>query len=158
MEYSPDEKEKMINDVSELLGVSYLLDRHPYDLSGGEQQKCAIAKLLLLKPEILLLDEPTKGIDAYSKRNLASIISKLREEGLTVIFVTHDVEFASQNADRCALIFDGDAVSCDTPDVFFSDNNFYTTAASRISRHMFKNTVTAEDVAELCRKNKRKVQ
>ena len=75
-----------------------------------------------------------------------------------MIFVTHDVEFASQNADRCALIFDGDAVSCDTPDVFFSDNNFYTTAASRISRHMFKNTVTAEDVAELCRKNKRKVQ
>lgn len=158
MEYLPDEKEKMINDVSELLGVSHLLDRHPYDLSGGEQQKCAIAKLLLLKPEILLLDEPTKGIDAYSKRSLASIISKLREEGLTVIFVTHDVEFASQNADRCALIFDGDAVSCDTPDVFFSGNNFYTTAASRISRHMFKNTVTAEDVAELCRKNKRKVQ
>ncbi|MBQ7595369.1 MAG: ATP-binding cassette domain-containing protein [Clostridia bacterium] len=156
MEYSQAEKESMISSVSALLGIEDLLERHPYDLSGGEQQKCALAKLLLLKPQILLLDEPTKGIDSYSKHNLASIIKMLKNEGLTVIFVTHDVEFASQNADRCALFFDGEALSCDTPDNFFSGNNFYTTAASRISRHMFKNTVTAEDVAALCRLNRRK--
>lgn len=158
MEYTETEKEENIKSVSEMLGITQLLESHPYDLSGGEQQKCALAKLLLLKPDILLLDEPTKGIDSYFKQTLANIIAELKKSGITVIFVTHDVEFAAQNADRCALIFDGEAVSCDTPDQFFSCNNFYTTAASRISRHMFTNTVTAQDVVSLCRKNKRKVR
>lgn len=153
MEYSKEDFKIEIDKVSQKLGITDLLERHPYDLSGGEQQKCALAKMLLLKPKILLLDEPTKGIDAYSKLTLSKILSELKADGLTVIIVTHDVEFAAVNADRCALFFDGEIVSCDTPTRFFSDNNFYTTAASRISRHLYNDTVTCEAVISMCRRS-----
>ena len=150
MEYDKAQIGSETERISELVGITQLLGRHPYDLSGGEQQKCALAKLLLLKPRILLLDEPTKGIDAYSKLMLSDILKRLKSEGLTVITVTHDVEFAAENSDRCALFFDGGIVSDGVPSVFFSDNNFYTTAASRISRHMFSNAVTCDEVIKLC--------
>ncbi len=135
------------------LGIEKLLDRHPYDLSGGEQQKCAIAKMLLTKPEILLLDEPTKGLDVRSKAELRKILCELRSEGMTVVIVTHDVEFAAEAADRCALMFDGEFISEDTPEKFFADNSFYTTAANRISRGYYDGAVTSEAVAQLCRIN-----
>lgn len=139
--------------VVERLGVGGLLDRHPYDLSGGERQKCALAKLLLLEPKIILLDEPTKGLDAYAKRELKSVLSALCRGGVTVITVTHDVEFAAETADRCALIFDGEFVSADTPGRFFAGNSFYTTAANRIARGWYNGAVTCGEVAEMCRKN-----
>lgn len=150
MGYGKEQISLEIKKTVDELGIVHLLERHPYDLSGGEQQKCALAKLLLLKPRILLLDEPTKGIDAYSKHTLSDILKRLKADGITIIAVTHDVEFAAENADRCALFFDGGIISCDTPFAFFSDNNFYTTAASRISRHLFKNAVTCDDVIKLC--------
>ena len=109
--------------------------------------------MLLLRPKILLLDEPTKGIDAYSKENLSGILHDLKADGITIVIVTHDIEFAAVNADRCALFFDGEITSVDTPAAFFSGNNFYTTAANRIARHLYTNAVTCEDVAKLCRLN-----
>lgn len=156
MEYGREERQELIENTAVKLGIGHLLEQHPYDLSGGEQQKAALAKMLLLKPKILLLDEPTKGIDAYSKENLSAILRELKADGITIVIVTHDVEFAAVNADRCALFFDGEITSIDTPTAFFTDNNFYTTAANRIARHLYKNAVTCEDVADLCRMNGQK--
>lgn len=153
MEYKKEEAEQRIQEVAEKLGIQHLLQMHPYDLSGGEQQKAALAKMLLLQPKILLLDEPTKGIDAYSKLNLAEILRVLKADGITVITVTHDVEFAAATADRCAFFFDGELVSVDTPTAFFADNNFYTTTANRIAREHYDNAVLCEDVIALCKAN-----
>lgn len=153
MEYDKQEKDSRISDVCDKLDIHSLIKKHPYDLSGGEQQKCAIAKLLLLRPKILLLDEPTKGLDAFSKQGLSKIISDMKKEGITIIIVTHDVEFAASNGDRCSMFFDGEIISEDTPDIFFALNSFYTTAANRIARHMYPNCVTCEDVIELCKIN-----
>ena len=141
-----NERTQKTDAVAEKIGISHILNKHPFDLSGGEQQKCAIAKMLLLEPEILLLDEPTKGLDAYSKRTLKEILASLKNDGLTVLTVTHDVEFAAENADRCALFFDGEILSADVPEKFFSENNFYTTAANRMARNIWKNAVTCGQV------------
>ena len=91
--------------MTQKLEITHLLDRHPYDLSGGEQQRAAIGKVLLLEPRLLLLDEPTKGIDAWSKRQLGNLLKDLRRQGITVLMVTHDVEFAAEVSDRCGLFF-----------------------------------------------------
>ena len=155
MQYSPAESEKVISETAKRLGIEALLDSHPYDLSGGEQQKAALAKMLILKPKILLLDEPAKGIDAHSKKAFCETIKSLKAEGITVITVTHDIEFAAYSADRVALFFDGDAVSVDTPESFFSQNSFYTTAASRISRGFFNNAILCEQVVSLCEINRK---
>ena len=155
MEYGEEERTALIEEIAGKLGITRLLDKHPYDLSGGEQQKAALAKVLLLKPKILLLDEPTKGVDAYSKRNLLSILRELKAEGITIVIVTHDVEFAAAGADRCALFFDGEIISVDTPAAFFANNNFYTTAANRIARHLYRDAVSCEEVVALCRLNRK---
>ena len=155
MEYGEEERTALIEEIAGKLGITRLLDKHPYDLSGGEQQKAALAKVLLLKPKILLLDEPTKGVDAYSKRNLLSILRELKAEGITIVIVTHDVEFAAAGADRCALFFDGEIISVDTPAALFANNNFYTTAANRIARHLYRDAVSCEEVVALCRLNRK---
>lgn len=141
--------EDKINLVAEKLGIKDLLENHPYDLSGGEIQKCALGKVLISEPKILLLDEPTKGVDAYSKLSLSKILQEIKSDGVTIITVTHDVEFASIVADRCGLFFDGEVLSSLVPQEFFSKNNFYTTASSRISRDKFANAVTVDDVVSL---------
>lgn len=141
--------EDKINSVAEKLGIKDLLENHPYDLSGGEIQKCALGKVLISVPKILLLDEPTKGVDAYSKLSLSQILQEIKSDGVTIITVTHDVEFASIVADRCGLFFDGEVLSSLVPQEFFSKNNFYTTASSRISRDKFANAVTVDDVVSL---------
>lgn len=141
--------EDKINSVAEKLGIKDLLENHPYDLSGGEIQKCALGKVLISEPKILLLDEPTKGVDAYSKIALSKILQEIKSDDVTIITVTHDVEFASIVADRCGLFFDGEVLSSLVPQEFFSKNNFYTTASSRISRDKFANAVTVDDVVSL---------
>ena len=143
--YGGDEAAAWIGETCDRLGIKPFLDRHPFDLSGGEMQKCAIAKLLLSKPRILLLDEPTRGIDAYAKLTLKEILESLGDT-VSVIMVTHDVEFAALVSDRCALFFDGEIVASAAPSRFFSENRFYTTAASRISRGIFDRTVTVDAV------------
>ncbi|MBR1749348.1 MAG: ABC transporter ATP-binding protein [Ruminococcus sp.] len=127
-----------------------LYDKHPYDLSGGEQQLLALAKVLGSDPKLLVLDEATKGMDVSLKRKTAQILFDLRDEGRAIVLVTHDVEFASTVADRCAMFFDGELVSCAPPQEFFANNTFYTTAACRIARGHFKNAVTCEDITALC--------
>lgn len=141
-----EDKQNRINRVTALCDLQELLQRHPYDLSGGEQQRAALAKVLLLESEILLLDEPTKGLDAEFKLSFAAILKRLGAQGVTVIMVSHDLEFCAEHAQRCALFFDGDIVSDGPPRRFFSENSFYTTAANRMARHLIKYAVTAEDI------------
>ena len=145
---------KRIGEIAELCGISDLMKSHPFDLSGGEQQRAALAKVLLTQPRILLLDEPTKGMDSFFKQTFAEILYALKDRGITVVMVSHDVEFCARYADRVSMFFDGQILTTDTPRRFFGSNSFYTTAANRMSRHVFSMAVTAEDVAELCRKNK----
>ena len=145
---------KKISEIAAICEIEDLLDSHPYDLSGGEQQRTALAKVLLTEPKLLLLDEPTKGIDGLFKEKLAKILRRLCQEGMTVIMVSHDVEFCAQYADSVSMFFDGHILTTDTPRRFFGNNSFYTTAAGRMSRHLFCMAVTAEDVVELCKRNR----
>ena len=142
---------------AELVALPYSLDhlmnRHPYDLSGGEQQLVALAKVLASKPKILLLDEPTKGVDSHAQKAVLEALQQLKVQGGTMLLVTHDVEFAARCADRCALFFRGEIVSEDAPARFFDENNFYTTSANRICRGWYQGIATVEDAAELCRRN-----
>lgn len=151
MGFPKEDYDKLIFEQAEVFEITQLLDKHPYDLSGGEQQRCAIAKLMLSSPKILLLDEPTKGMDAYAKNKFGDLLVKLKNMGKTILIVTHDVEFSAQISDMCGLIFDGEIISQGNPHEFFSQNNFYTTQASRISREIFKNAVLCEDVIKLCK-------
>ena len=143
-----------ISEIARLCQIESLLGSHPYDLSGGEQQRAALAKVLLTKPRLLLLDEPTKGIDCFFKETFAKILADLKTQGITVVMVSHDVEFCARYADVVAMFFDGQILTADTPRRFFGANSFYTTAAHRMSRHVFDGAVTAEDVITLYRKNK----
>lgn len=147
---SKDEKNNAVNIVSKICEIDNLLDRHPYDLSGGEQQRAALAKILLLKPQILLLDEPTKGMDAHFKEKLAHILYSLKTSGVTIVLVSHDIEFCVEHSDRCAMFFDGNVVSEDSPRRFFSGKCFYTTAANRMARHILPDAVLAEDIISAC--------
>ncbi|MDR2686360.1 MAG: ATP-binding cassette domain-containing protein [Oscillospiraceae bacterium] len=140
------EKEIRLREMSALCRLEGLLDCHPYDLSGGEQQRAALAKALLLRPGILLLDEPTKGLDAEYKAVFAAILRRLARAGATLVMVSHDIEFCAQYADRCALFFDGGIVAENPPRAFFSGNSFYTSAASRMARHVLPQAVTAGDI------------
>lgn len=151
---SKREKIDKIAKISKLVEIEDLLNHHPYDLSGGEQQRAALAKVLLLEPKLLILDEPTKGLDAHFKVKFAKIINKLIENKVTVVMVSHDIEFCASYAHRCALFFDGSIVTSNTPNKFFSGNSFYTTVANRMSRQVFENAVTCEDVITLCNGNK----
>ena len=143
-----------IDRIAALCQVTELLDSHPYDLSGGEQQRAALAKVLLTNPKLLLLDEPTKGIDSFFKETFAGILADLKKQGITIVMVSHDVEFCARYADVVSMFFDGQILTTDTPRRFFGSNSFYTTAAHRMSRHIFQGAVTVEDVISLYKENK----
>ena len=143
-----------IERIAALCQITELLDSHPYDLSGGEQQRAALAKVLLTNPRLLLLDEPTKGIDSFFKETFAGILADLKKQGITIVMVSHDVEFCARYADIVSMFFDGQVLTTDTPRRFFGANSFYTTAAHRMSRHVFEGAVTAEDVIRLYKENK----
>ena len=147
-------EENKIAQAAALCEIESLMDSHPYDLSGGEQQRAALAKVLLTQPRLLLLDEPTKGLDSFFKQKFAQILRKLRQQGMTIIMVSHDVEFCAEHADLVSMFFDGQILTTDTPHRFFGQNSFYTTAANRMSRCVFRNAVTAGDVVALYQKNR----
>lgn len=148
-----DEKEQnlRIENITTLLDLTRVLMQHPLDLSGGELQRAALGKLLLIDSKILLLDEPTKGIDNYEKKQLIKLLKELARQGKTILVVTHDLDFAAELSDRCGLFFQNKLVTIAEPRVFFSRHTFYTTAASRISRDNFEDLVTTEQVIEACR-------
>ena len=141
-----------MRDVIEKTEIGHLLGSHPYDLSGGEQQRAALAKVLLLDPKIILLDEPTKGLDGFYKKKLAQILKGLTAEGKTILMVSHDIEFCAEYGDTCALFFHGSVVTSAPAREFFAGNSFYTTAANRMARKWYPDAVTAKDVIERCRR------
>lgn len=137
-------------DIAAKLELTDKLTAHPFDLSGGELQRAAIGKLLLQDADILLLDEPTKSLDAYLKQELAAILKKLTAEGITMLMVTHDLEFAASYADRCALLFDGRITSEEEPHAFFTGNRFYTTTAGLIAEGYIPGAITCGEVIAGC--------
>ena len=143
----------LVEETARLCRLTELLDSHPQDLSGGEQQRVALAKVLLTRPRLLLLDEPTKGLDCFFKQEFGEILKKLKEDGITVVMVSHDVEFCADHADLVSMFFDGQIITTHSPRKFFGQNSFYTTAANRMSRCLFQNAVTVSDVVTLYRKN-----
>ena len=145
--------EERLRDVIAKTEIGHLLNSHPYDLSGGEQQRAALAKVLLLNPEIILLDEPTKGLDGFYKQKLAEILKGLTKEGRTILMVSHDIEFCAEYGDTCALFFHGGVVTSAPARQFFAGNSFYTTAANRMARKWYPDAVTAKDVIERCRES-----
>lgn len=150
MNLSAAEKKERISRMAALCRIEELLYRHPYDLSGGEQQRAALAKVLLTEPKILLLDEPTKGMDANFKVIFADILHDLKGGGVTVVMVSHDIEFCAEHADRCAMFFDGGITSEGTPREFFAGKNFYTTTANRMARTRLPEAVLTEDIILAC--------
>lgn len=151
-EYALDmSKKEVVDGIVKLTHLEGLLHRHPYDLSGGEKQRLALAKILLLRPKVLLMDEPTKGLDSYFKEEFAQIIRLLLDQGVTIFMISHDIEFCASYGDRCGLFFDGNIAASGTPVEFFSGNNFYTTAANRMARKYLPEAVTGKDVVEWLR-------
>lgn len=143
---SPEEAGREIDALLEVFRLREVLQSHPHDLSGGQQQQTALAMMMLLKPDILLLDEPTKGLDPAAKDRLAALLQQLRGQGASILIVTHDVEFAAKYASRCALLFDGSITAEGAPAEFFSSNYFYTTAVNRMVRDLLPQALTIEDV------------
>ena len=140
-------EDNVVNVVTMMqnMNITDLKDQHPYDLSGGQRQLVALAKVLLTKPELLLLDEPTKGIDATAKEKLASLIVALSKH-MTIVCISHDLEFSAKISDRVAMLFNGQLKSIDTMRNFFKDNLFYTTTINKIMRQVNKEAVLLEDL------------
>ena len=148
---------KSYDQAVRLFGLQNLLERHPYDLSGGEQQKAALAKLFLSGADVLLLDEPTAGLDAPFKQTLTALLKSLAKRGFSILMVSHDIEFCAETADRCGLFFDGGIVSENTARRFFADNRYYTTAAHRMAQALLPEAVTADDILRALHKKEQTV-
>ena len=141
--------EEIIYEAAKVCEIENLLESHPYDLSGGEKQRAALAKILIKNPDILLLDEPTKGMDGEFKKAFAAILHKLKNQGKTIVIVSHDIEFCAEYADFCAMFFDGGITSEGVPRSFFKGKNFYTTVANRMTRGILSDVVLADDVVKV---------
>ncbi len=150
---SREEKAQKIETAAEFTEIRHLLQRHPYDISGGEMQRAALAMVLLKEPKIIFLDEPTKGMDNLFKHRFAHKIKELCEKGITVVMVSHDTEFCAEYCDECAMIFDGMCAVKQNRYDFFANNYFYTTAANKMARDIFPLAVTERQVLDLCKKN-----
>lgn len=135
-----------INTLSQRFNVSNFLNHHPYDLSGGEIQRAGFVKLLLLEPKILLLDEPTKGCDSFSKAELAKILHELSQSGITVLLVTHDLDFSAEVSTVCAMLFNGTLSKRLEPHEFYCGKRFYTTSANKISRGIQDGIITTAEL------------
>ena len=142
--------EDKLAEAIRICGLGGLLDRHPYDLSGGETQRAGIAMLLLTGADILLLDEPTKGTDAGFRDEFGRLLVRLADDGKAILIVSHDLEFCAETADRCAMLFDGGIVSEGAPREFFGNSEYYTTTACRIA-HGYSPAVTAVELVFACR-------
>lgn len=140
-----DDNIKAVEIEMDNLGITDLKDMHPFDLSGGQRQLLALGKVLLTKPQLLLLDEPTKGIDAISKENLVSLLRGLSKH-MTIVVVSHDLEFVAKISDRISMIFNGQMESVDTMRNFFSSNMFYTTTINKIFRDNNPEVTLLEDL------------
>ena len=144
------EKEVKIDKLLEMADLMREKKSHPYDLSGGQQQMAALIKVLLADPEILLLDEPTKGMDREHSRKFGELLRKLTDQGKTIFIVSHDLEFCAEYADRVGMMFDGKIEGIDEPSKFFAQNYFYTTECAKITRDFEKVIILPQEVVSVC--------
>lgn len=145
-----DAQKERITQYIERFGIAHCMARHPYDCSGGEQQKIALIKILRHQPRLLFLDEPTKGLDPHMKQQLVQVLKELQQEGHTIVIVSHELEFCADVSDRCSMFFDGQLLATQPPRAFFASNRFYTTAAHRLTYPHIENAVTYKDVKSRC--------
>lgn len=143
-----DKSSQKLEHVVKLCEIENILEQHPYDLSGGEQQRAAIAKILLTNPDLLLLDEPTKGMDGVFKKNFGELLKELKASGKTIVIVTHDINFCAEYSDRCAMMFDGKIISENITEKFFQNNRFYTTSAHKMAKDIIPDAISAEDIVK----------
>lgn len=137
--------EKLYEDFLIRLNLKDLLDKHPYDLSSGEQQKVVLATMLLRKPDLIILDEPTKSMDPFLKKIAAQV---LLESKATIICATHDLEFAADYASRCIMLFNGEVAYSMNARDFFKQNRYYTTSINKALRELNDNLITYGDIEE----------
>lgn len=137
---------KAVEEMLEKMELTEFREQNPLDLSGGQQQRLALGKVLLTKPEILLLDEPTKGMDGGFKVKFGAMLGELKKQGITTVLVSHDMEFCAEYATYCGLMFDGEIISFGPTREFFAENVYYTTAAARMTRGILKDCLVAEDI------------
>ena len=140
-----EEKVQRTEEMLRLMEIDHLRKSNPYDLSGGEQQRLALAKVMVSNPDILLLDEPTKGLDPFFKQTLGRILRSLCKENKTIFMVSHDIEFCAEFGDRCSMFFDGEIATSGSAKEFFSGNNFYTTVENKLTRRWCEGIITGEE-------------
>lgn len=140
-----EEKVRRTEEMLKLMEIEHLRKANPYDLSGGEQQRLALAKVMVSNPDILLLDEPTKGLDPFFKQTLGRILRSLCKENKTIFMVSHDIEFCAEFGDRCSMFFDGEIATSGSAKEFFSGNNFYTTVENKLTRKWCEGIITGEE-------------
>ena len=153
MGYTDDCAAELTEKLTAETGTKELVDKNPNDLSGGELQKCALCKALLTKPKVLLLDEPDKGIDACAKKQITELLRKTAENGTAVLVVTHDLEFASEVADKCGILFGGRIEGESEVGDFFLSGRLFTTETVKTARGIVSGAYRAEQVTEAVKKH-----
>lgn len=138
-------KKKMIRDIAVKMNIDHLLERRPSTLSGGEQQRVALARTLVQNPGILLLDEPLSSLDSKLRGDIRSLLRKINREGQTVIHVTHDYEEAIALADTIAVMNDGEIIQCGTPEEVFAHPRSEFVAHFIGIRNFYRATVVTGD-------------
>lgn len=134
-----------IHRILKALDIEKHKDKNPRDLSGGEKQRVALASVLVIEPEIILLDEPTRGLDRGLKEEMGQILRSLKEQGKTVMVVTHDVEFVARFCDRVCLIFDGAVAQIGDKYEVLTSGVYYTTQMNKLFKGRYDKILTQED-------------
>lgn len=141
-------KYELIDAALNNLGIDNLKYRNPRDISGGEKQRVAIASVLVMEPEIILLDEPTRGLDFNTKKLLGNTLRELNKKGSTIIMITHDIEFAAEFANKFILLFNGEAIQTGTKEEVFTGGTYYNTSMNKLFRNIDDAIFTIDDVLE----------
>lgn len=140
--------EEKIEKTLKLLDLYKLKDRNPRDISGGEKQRTAIASILVLEPEIILLDEPTRGLNIGLKKNLGKLLKKLQEKNITIILVTHDIEFAAEFSDNFILMCNGEVTAKGNINEVLGNGIYYTTSVNKLFRDSIENIFLLDEIKE----------
>lgn len=135
-------------ELTDFLQISDIEERHPYDISGGQAGRLALAKVLQTGADIILLDEPTKALDASLKIKLAEILKELCNQGKTIVVVSHDIEFIGEYADIVSFVSRGNIIASANRQEFFSSLNFYTTEVAKITNGIAENIVSLPDLID----------
>ncbi len=147
-----------INKVMKRLNLEHLKDKNPRDISGGERQRLAIATMIVLEPKVLLIDEPTRGLDNENKKMLQEILKEINRLGVTIILITHDMDFAASSANRFIMLFNGKITSDGDMQKVFKEGFYYTTTLHKLFNNINKNIFNIEDVNTFYKNDLRRKQ